>query len=214
MQTQEIPMLQVARWPRKTEEGQGWGAKEEYVPPLQEVSSQEAPSSQTGQVHVEQEVQGLPLQINLQRAPLNACHPLHRGVAFKPHHKFLDKLDGYTSEGNKSGDDWQCAGTPEDKENNNDKWIRVTGNGKTKNLLNPKPNPKVHNAFAILSQPDTPTHYNALSPTQQINNDKTIIPPGPKGHLRQQKNAWHQHIKQTLWRLHKSDDLFLDNSIT
>jgi hypothetical protein len=67
----------------------------------------------------------------------------------------------------------------EDGENNNDKWITVIGNGKTKNLLNPNPNPKVHNAFAILSQPDTPTHYNTLSLTQQIDDDKTIIPPGP-----------------------------------
>jgi hypothetical protein len=28
------------------------------------------------------------------------------------------------------------------------------------------------------------------------------------------KIARHQHIKQTLWQLCKSDDLFLDNSIT
>jgi hypothetical protein len=66
---------------------------------------------------------------------------------------------------------------PEDGENKNDKWITVTGNSKTKNLLNPKPNPKVHNAFAILSQPNAPTHFNPLSLTQQINNDKTIIYP-------------------------------------
>jgi hypothetical protein len=90
----------------------------------------------------------------------------------------------------------------------------VTGNSKAKNLLNPKPNPKVHNAFAILSQPDAPTHYNALSPTQQIEDDKTIIPPGPQEHHRQQKIAWHHHVKQTLQRLHKSDNLSLDNSIT
>ncbi len=68
MWVQEIPMLQVARWPRKTEEGEGRQAKEEYVPPLQEVPLLEAPLSRTGQVHVEQEVQGLPLQIDLQQA--------------------------------------------------------------------------------------------------------------------------------------------------
>jgi hypothetical protein len=68
---------------------------------------------------------------------------------------------------------------PEDGENDNDKWITVTGNAKTKKILNPKFIPKVHNAFAILYQPNTPTHYDNLSPTQQINNDKTIIPPGP-----------------------------------
>jgi hypothetical protein len=106
------------------------------------------------------------------------------------------------------------VGTPEDGEKDNDNWIRVTGNGKTKNLLNPKPNPKVHNAFAILSQPNAPTHYDAPRPTQQINNNKTIIPPGPQEHCRQQKIARRQHIKQTLWRLRKSDNLFLDNSIT
>jgi hypothetical protein len=78
---------------------------------------------------------------------------------------------------------------PEDGENNNDKWITVTGNGKAKNLLNPKPNPKVHNAFAILSQPNAPTHYGVLSPTQQIDDDKTIIPPGPQEHCRQQKKS-------------------------
>jgi hypothetical protein len=103
---------------------------------------------------------------------------------------------------------------PEDRENNNDKWITVPGNGKTNNLLNPKPNPKVHNAFAILSQPNAPTHYNVLSLTHQIDDIKTIIPPGPQERLRQQKNARRQHIKQALRRLRDSDNLFLDNSIT
>jgi hypothetical protein len=135
-------------------------------------------------------------------------------VAFKPRHKFLTELGGYASKGNKSGDNWRCAGTPENGEKDNDKWITVTGNGKTKTLLTPKPNPKVHNAFAILSQPDALTHYNVLRPTQQIKDDKTIIPPGPREHCRQQKIARRRHIKQTLWRLCKSDDLFLDNSIT
>jgi hypothetical protein len=60
---------------------------------------------------------------------------------------------------------------------------------KQKKLLNPKPNPKVHNAFAILSQPDAPTHYNVLSPTQQIDDDKTIISPAPQEHRRQQKKS-------------------------
>jgi hypothetical protein len=103
---------------------------------------------------------------------------------------------------------------PEDGEKDNDNWIMVTGIGKTKNLHNPKPNPKVHNAFAILSQPNAPTHYNVLRPTQQINNNKITIPQGPRAHCRQQKIAQRKHIKQTLWRLHKSDNLFLDNSIT
>jgi hypothetical protein len=47
-----------------------------------------------------------------------------------------------------------------------------------------------------------------------MDDDKTIIPPGPQEHRRQQKNARRQHIKQTLRWLHGSDDLFLDNSIT
>jgi hypothetical protein len=102
---------------------------------------------------------------------------------------------------------------PEEGENNNDKYITVTGNGKTKKLLNLKPNPKVHNAFAILSQPNAPTHYDALSLTQQIDNNKTI-PPGPQEHRRQRKFARRQHIKQTLQRLHKKGNLFLDNSTT
>jgi hypothetical protein len=47
-----------------------------------------------------------------------------------------------------------------------------------------------------------------------MDEDKTIVPPGPQEHRRQQKNAWCQHIKQTLWRLGKTYDLFFDNSIT
>ncbi len=46
---------------------------------------------------------------------------------------------------------------PEDRENNNDNWIMVTGNSKTNNLLNPKTKPKLQNAFAILSQPKATT---------------------------------------------------------
>jgi hypothetical protein len=69
------------------------------------------------------------------------------------------------------------------------------------------------NAFAILSQPGTPTHYNALSSTQQIDNNKNIKPPGPQGHHRQQKNC-PAPANQTLQWLRNSDDLFLDNSIT
>jgi hypothetical protein len=72
----------------------------------------------------------------------------------------------------------------------------------------------VHSAFAIPSQPYAPIHYNELRPTQQIDNDKTVIPPGPQEHRRQQKNSQRQHIKQTLQRLHRTDNLLLDNSIT
>jgi hypothetical protein len=51
-------------------------------------------------------------------------------------------------------------------------------------------------------------------PALQMDDDKTIIPPDPREHHRQQKIAWQQHIKQTLRQLHESDDLFLDNIIT
>jgi hypothetical protein len=102
----------------------------------------------------------------------------------------------------------------EDREKENDKWITVTGNGKTEKLLYPKSNPKVHNAFAILFQPNAPTYYDTPSPLQKMDDDKTIIPPGPQEHHRQWKIAQHQHIKQKLQQLHKSDILFLNNSIT
>jgi hypothetical protein len=71
----------------------------------------------------------------------------------------------YASKGNESGDNWWCPGMPEDGENNNDKWIMVTDNGKTKNLLNPKTKPKLHNACAILSQPNASTYYDMPSST-------------------------------------------------
>ncbi len=47
-----------------------------------------------------------------------------------------------------------------------------------------------------------------------MDNNRTIIPPGPREHCRQQKIARQQHIKQTLWQLRKSDNIFFDNSIT
>ncbi len=72
----------------------------------------------------------------------------------------------------------------------------------------------MHNAFAILSQPNTPTYYDEPSPAQQMDDNRTITPPGPQEHRRQQKIARCQHIKQTLWRLRESDDLILNNSIT
>jgi hypothetical protein len=136
-------------------------------------------------------------------------------VAFKPCHNFAAKLGGYASKDIKSGDDWRRAGMPADEEKDG-KWITVTGNSKTKNLLNPKPKskPKLHNAFAILSQPNAPTHCNTPSPKQQMDNNKTIMPPGPQEHRKQQKIARRQHIKRTLQPLRESDDLFLDNSIT
>jgi hypothetical protein len=105
-------------------------------------------------------------------------------------------------------------GTSKEGENKDDKWITVTGCCKTKKLLMPKLRPKVHNAFAILSQPDDPTCYYMSGPPLQMDDDKTIIPPDPREHRRQRKIARRQHIKQTLRRLRDSDNLFLNNSIT
>ena len=90
----------------------------------------------------------------------------------------------------------------------------MTGCGNTKTLLKPKLKPTLHNAFAILSQPNDPTGYNMSGPLLQTGNDKTVIPPDPREHRRQCKIARQQRIKWTLRRLCDSDDLFLDNSIT
>jgi hypothetical protein len=76
---------------------------------------------------------------------------------------------------------------PEEGENENDKCITVTGNGKTKSLLKPKLERQLHNAFAILSQPSAPTIYNMSGPALQMDDDKTIIPPDLREHRRQQK---------------------------
>ncbi len=78
----------------------------------------------------------------------------------------------------------------------------------------PKLKPTLHNAFAILSQPDDSTNYNMSGPPLQMNNSKTIIPHDPREHRRQHKIARRQHIKQTLRQLRDSNDLFLDDSIT
>ena len=102
----------------------------------------------------------------------------------------------------------------EEGENKDGKWITVTGRGNTKKLLKPKLKPKLHNAFAILSQPDDPTGYNMSGPPLKMDDNITIIPPDPREHCRQRKIARQQHIKQTLRRLCESDDLFLDDSIT
>jgi len=90
----------------------------------------------------------------------------------------------------------------------------VTGRGKTKNLLKPILKPTLHNAFAILSQPNDPTSYNVSGPPLKMDDDKTILSPDPREHRRQRKIARRQHIKQTLWHLCDCDNLFLDDSIT
>jgi hypothetical protein len=91
---------------------------------------------------------------------------------------------------------------------------RAAGVIHTKKLLTPKLKPTLHNAFAILSQPDDPTNYNMSEPPMQMEDDNTSIPPDPREHRRQRKIARRQHIKQTLRCLRDSDNLFLENSIT
>ncbi len=95
-------------------------------------------------------------------------------VASNPRIKLTADLGGYAK---KEG------------ENKDDKWITVTGRGKTKNLLKPKLKPTLHNAFAILSQPDDPTIYNMSGPELQMDDDKTILPLDPREHRRQRKIA-------------------------
>ena len=90
----------------------------------------------------------------------------------------------------------------------------MTGKGKHKILLKPKLKPTLHNAFAILSQPDDPTNYKMSGPTLKMDDDKTILPPDPREHRRQRKIARRQHIKRTLQHLRDSNNLFLDDSIT
>jgi hypothetical protein len=137
MQVQEIPTLQVARWPQKKEERQEQQAKEKY---------------------------------------LTHCKKFHLK---KPHQVKLDK----------------CM------------WNKKYKGYRLKLICDEL-------EVATLSQPNAPTHYDVRSPTQQIEDNKTIIPAGPREHCRQQKAAQCQHIKQTLQRLCKCDDLLLDNSIT
>jgi hypothetical protein len=51
----------------------------------------------------------------------------------------------------------------EEGEIEDDKWITVTGCSNTKKLQKLKLKPTLHNAFAILSQPDNPTGYNMVA---------------------------------------------------
>jgi hypothetical protein len=67
----------------------------------------------------------------------------------------------------------------EEGENEDDKWVTVTGHSNTKKLPKPKLKPTLHNAFAIPSQPDDPTGYNMSGPLLTMDDDKSVIPPDP-----------------------------------
>ncbi len=64
----------------------------------------------------------------------------------------------------------------EEGENEDAKWIAVTDKGKHNNLLKPKLKPTLHNAFAILSQPDDPTSDKMSGPTLKMDDDKPSYP--------------------------------------
>ncbi len=107
-------------------------------------------------------------------------------VDFKPRIKFAADLGGYV-EKDDSGSKQRCAGTLEEGENKDDKWITVTGRGKTKKLVKPKLKPTLHNAFAILSQPDDLTCYNMSGPPLQMDDNKpsyTLIHENTTGNKR------------------------------
>jgi hypothetical protein len=133
-------------------------------------------------------------------------------VVFKPCRKLLAELGGY-AEKEDLGSDWRCTGPENDRTDDKQKDSSFNKN------LTPPVLTTVNNTFAILSISNDPTtNTNVLtlapSPIALSTDDKTIIPPDPREHCRQLKIAQHQHIKQTLQRLRKSDDLFLNNSIT
>ena len=69
MQPQEGQTIQVMQQKREEKE-EGWQqhTSKEQLPPLQEIPLQEAPWRQPGQVHMEQEIQGISFQIYFQQA--------------------------------------------------------------------------------------------------------------------------------------------------
>jgi hypothetical protein len=101
---------------------------------------------------------------------------------------------------------------PNVRENDESDWIQVKhkNSPKTKST-SPVNSITKHNAYGILSQSNDP-----------IPDDETIYIDPPLAqqdadiheHRRQRKIARRQHIKQTLRLLSKSENLFLDNSIT
>jgi hypothetical protein len=98
-------------------------------------------------------------------------------------------------------------------ENEDDRWIKVEGRSKSKTLLKPKLETTLHNAFAILSQPNDPTVYYIRSIALHDDN-KTIMPSDRKEHRLKRRAARRQHLKLTLRRSKDSEELFFYNSIT
>ena len=89
----------------------------------------------------------------------------------------------------------------------------MEGKSKNKTLLKPKLEPTLHNAFAILSQPNDPIYYMSESIALH-DDDKSIMPTDIKEHRLKRRAARRQHLKLTLQRLKDSEELFFDNSIT
>jgi flagellar hook-basal body complex protein FliE len=111
-------------------------------------------------------------------------------------------------------------GLEDDRKDDDDGWTMIVQKNSSCNKnLTPPVFTTVKNVFAILSVSSNPTtNTNAPasvpSPIALEKDNKTIMPPSPWEHCRQQQNAQHQHIKQTRRQLCKSDNLFLNNSIT
>jgi hypothetical protein len=133
-------------------------------------------------------------------------------VAFKPLHIFLAELGGY-AEKEDSGSILQCMGLEDDRRDGGNRWTLITWKDIScnKNLTLPVL-ATVKNVFIILSVSTDPTTNTnaptlASSPITLGKDDKTITPPSPQEHRRQQNIAWRHHIKQTIQWLCKSDDL-------
>jgi hypothetical protein len=86
--------------------------------------------------------------------------------------------------------------------------------GKLKNYSTPNPNPNfiMHLPYSPNPTPPPTTTRPALH--SKWTTTKPSYPQAHKNTAGSKKIAWCQHSKQTLWRLFKRDNLFLDNSIT
>jgi hypothetical protein len=74
---QKVPAFQVVQGLWEKEEGQGQRTPKEHLLPLQEIPLKEAPLYWPRKVHVEQEVHGLPLQVDMQLDQSGVQTPPH-----------------------------------------------------------------------------------------------------------------------------------------
>jgi hypothetical protein len=123
-------MFQVARRTWKTEEGKDDKPKKNTCPHCKKSRCKKPHQVEPSKCMWNKKYKGYRFK--------SICNKLE--VAIKPRHKFSAKLGGYASKDNKSRDNQRCVGMPKDGENNNDKWITVKGNSKTKNYSTPNQN--------------------------------------------------------------------------